>query len=325
MPLPSSGAISLNNVNQELGRASPYNQQISLNDTVVRSLFGVASGQIAMSDGYGKFLSKVVASGGTEITNGDYKIHIFTTSGTFSVTSVNDGLAELNVFAVGGGFNGTAGDFAFEDFDGKPGGTGGAGGSYYLSPSLQFGSYFAGGGNYTVTVGAAGSNSTLANLGALFTSSTGVQGIAGGTGGTAGAGAQYDSDNDVCSVGGGSTPGGAGGNGTSNSWTGTTYYYSAGGGGGGGGASGDGDTLVCASSSGGSAGNASAGSGGAGGSAPYTVGNNGVAGSSANYNRGGGGGGGGGAGSTHGDATLINGGTAGAGGTGIVMIRYRFR
>lgn len=42
------------NVNQEIGRAAPYNQQIALNDTVVRTLFGKASGVISMSDGYGK-------------------------------------------------------------------------------------------------------------------------------------------------------------------------------------------------------------------------------------------------------------------------------
>lgn len=44
----------MNNVNQELGRASPYDQTVALNDSVVRTLFGVASGAIRMSDGYGK-------------------------------------------------------------------------------------------------------------------------------------------------------------------------------------------------------------------------------------------------------------------------------
>lgn len=44
----------MNNVNQELGRASPYNQTVALNDSVVRTLFGKASGAIAMSDGWGK-------------------------------------------------------------------------------------------------------------------------------------------------------------------------------------------------------------------------------------------------------------------------------
>jgi hypothetical protein len=52
MALPSSGAISLNAVNVELGLAGTTT--ISLNQASVRTLFQVASGQISMSDGYGK-------------------------------------------------------------------------------------------------------------------------------------------------------------------------------------------------------------------------------------------------------------------------------
>jgi hypothetical protein len=53
MPLPSSGSISLNQVNVELGRSGT--QTISMNDSAVRTLFGVgASGVISMSQGYGK-------------------------------------------------------------------------------------------------------------------------------------------------------------------------------------------------------------------------------------------------------------------------------
>ena len=40
MPLPSSGAISLSQVNVELGRTSTAT--ISMNETAVRNLFGVA-------------------------------------------------------------------------------------------------------------------------------------------------------------------------------------------------------------------------------------------------------------------------------------------
>jgi hypothetical protein len=63
MTLPASGIISLGNdtgdtttisVNRELAKVSPYQQSISLDDAAVRVLFGVASGTISMSNGYGK-------------------------------------------------------------------------------------------------------------------------------------------------------------------------------------------------------------------------------------------------------------------------------
>ena len=52
MALPASGAISLNDVNVELGRSGTTT--ITMNDSVVRTLFGVASGTIDMNTGHGK-------------------------------------------------------------------------------------------------------------------------------------------------------------------------------------------------------------------------------------------------------------------------------
>lgn len=52
MALQTSGAISLNNVNVELGNSGTA--QISMGSSAVRNLFGIPSGAISMSDGYGK-------------------------------------------------------------------------------------------------------------------------------------------------------------------------------------------------------------------------------------------------------------------------------
>ena len=52
MALPASGAISLNQVNTELGLTATAT--ITMNDAAVRTLFGVASGAIGMNSGYGK-------------------------------------------------------------------------------------------------------------------------------------------------------------------------------------------------------------------------------------------------------------------------------
>jgi len=52
MALPASGQITLNQVNVELGNSGTA--QISMNSSAVRGLFGIASGEIEMSDGYGK-------------------------------------------------------------------------------------------------------------------------------------------------------------------------------------------------------------------------------------------------------------------------------
>jgi hypothetical protein len=52
MTLPASGQITLNQVNVELGNSGTA--QIGLGDAAVRGLFGIASGEIEMADGYGK-------------------------------------------------------------------------------------------------------------------------------------------------------------------------------------------------------------------------------------------------------------------------------
>jgi len=63
MTLQSSGAISLGNVNTELGRSSTAT--ISLGETAVRNLAGVSSGAIALSNLYGKSNVAFTPNGGT--------------------------------------------------------------------------------------------------------------------------------------------------------------------------------------------------------------------------------------------------------------------
>lgn len=67
MTLPvSPNPISLSQVNVDLNKAA--NALISLNDSVVRSLFGVPSGTISLSQGYGKkanySINYVIVGGG---------------------------------------------------------------------------------------------------------------------------------------------------------------------------------------------------------------------------------------------------------------------
>ena len=60
MALQTSGAISMNDINVELGNSGTA--QISLNDSAVRSLIGIASGAISLNDAYGA-TSSLIGSG----------------------------------------------------------------------------------------------------------------------------------------------------------------------------------------------------------------------------------------------------------------------
>jgi len=251
-------------------------------------------------------LTNVVATGGTITYDGNYKIHTFTSNGTFTI----DGNMDVEVLVVAGGGGGGT-DWA---------GGGGAGGYRYIA------SHAVTAQEYPITVGAGGSADTNGSN-SVFDSITSIGGGAGGVAGEggdsggSGGGAGLDSssgggngtvgqghDGGNCSPnsgaggGGGATANGAdgvnmtsgdGGAGTPSEISGGSVTYAGGGGGGG---------YIGNSAPAGSGGEGGGGGGG------YTSGSTGTAGT-ANT----GGGGGGGAGGA---------GAGGAGGSGIVIIRY---
>ena len=89
----------MSQVNTELSYSSTA--QISLNDSAVRTLFGIASGTISLNDGHGKS-SNISATGGTIYTSGGYKYHLFTSSGAFTVSSAPSGKTVSALIVAGG-------------------------------------------------------------------------------------------------------------------------------------------------------------------------------------------------------------------------------
>ena len=259
-------------------------------------------------------LSGIVATGGTVSNIAGYRVHTFTSSGTFTV----DGSGEVEYLVIAGGGGG-----------GSRGAGGGAGG--YLTGNLSMSP-----GSYSITVGGGGAGAT----GSSFVNDPSVQGTTGsnsvfssitsygGGGGAVGwgvapvgygknGGSGGGSGDGFTQVGKGVYPGSSYINGPRQGYDGGAGVPNAGGGGGGAGGAGDGGgaggsglsssitgSSVTRAGGGGGGPNAgpASGGGGAGGRTP--------AGNAATVNTGGGGGGGG----------LSS--TGGAGGSGVVIIRY---
>ena len=276
----------------------------------------------------------VSATGGTESTVGNYKIHTFTSSGNFVVSST--GPLSYMVLAGGGGGGGSEPGF-------WTGGGGGAGGfreskspidSYTASPTAATGGITVTAQTYPITVGAGGGPGTNANPGDNATR--------GGTG-------SPSIFSTITSAGGG---GGGKTDGRTNppgpqipAKVGQAGGSGSGAGGGGGEAGGAGNTPPVSPSQGnaGAAGSGpSAGVGGGGGGAgsaaptqpgsqPHTGVGNGVASSATNspvtYGVGGsvGTSTAGGANTGTGGGSGSNNATAGSGGSGIVVIRYKYQ
>jgi len=306
----------------------------------------------------------ISATGGTTLTSGNYKTHVFTSPGTFAVSGAGvpslSGTVEYLVVAGGAGGSGSHG------------GGGGAGGMRYNYPSPATGGLSISAQSYPITVGSGGSGRS---------SGGGSQaGIIGGSGGNSvfssitsagGGGGAYSSQNsnageqgaDGGSGGGGGANGQPAGKGTGNSPPVSPPQGNPGGagwgspiypGGGGGGKGGAGQTPGNSSSGGGAAGqgegisddffgptHASYGTGGPSGTLRYFAGGGGGGVHSGNSHASAPASGGGGAGGTNannnpGDSASANtggggggsnghNGTSGSGGSGLVAIRYRYQ
>jgi hypothetical protein len=234
-------------------------------------------------------------SGGTVTTSGSDKIHTFTTSGTLTVTCP----ASLNVqsLIVGGGGDGASGI-------GTQIGGGGGGVSYSASMAVTSGakSVVVGGASvassFNGTTAAGGSGCYSGNGFGCGTGSNGIASTGAGGATSVGGNEWYDGSTGV-------HHGGPGGSGYTSAISSVSLIYGAGGGGGGS------TEAVNQVAPGGSA-SSGAGAGGQCNSwAPAAA----SAGSPAIANRGGGGGGGG-------KCSAIRYGAAGAGSSGIVIVRY---
>ena len=287
----------------------------------------------------------VTATGGTITTCGNFKIHTFTSSGTFTVSDAGNasGSNTVDYLVVAGGASG-----------GSSGGGGGAGGFRESFPNPATGGLSVSAQGYPITVGAGGAGAPSGSRGAVGSNSifSSVTSAGGGEGGanTSGAGGNGGSG------GGAGAPSSSGGTGNTppvspsqgnngSPETDPVGISGAGGGGatstgndspsrnGGPGGNGGGTSINPAAgtpgpsgplryfSGGGAGGGGSAGGGGTGG---YGGGGNGggegpgTSGSAGTANTGGGGGGGG----------LTAGGVknpSGSGGSGVVIIRYKYQ
>lgn len=238
-------------------------------------------------------LARIAATGGDVINVGSYRIHTFNTSGTFEITG---GAGEIEYLVVAGGGGGGSNG-------GRSSGGGGAGG---YRTSIK--NYIAG-NSYSVIIGAGGATAANGSSSSFDDLTSAGGGRGGGSDGLAGSGG---------SGGGGASSGGAAGLGNvpattpsqgNNGANGTSSQQYGSVAGGGGGANGVGSTF-----------NSSAGGAGA---------NSDISGSFVIYARGGNGGasGGPGVGASAANNTGNGGNGAyenvgGAGGSGIVILRY---
>ena len=139
MTLQSSGAISLSDVNVELGRSSTAT--ICMNCSGVRTLFGVSSGSISMSSGYGK--SNIPVGSSTYTAPGSY---------TFVVPQHTTRLSGLAI--SGGASGGRPQHYIYPCFAGiTHSGSSGYNGGYVYGGSGGYGGGITYRNNFSVTTG----------------------------------------------------------------------------------------------------------------------------------------------------------------------------
>lgn len=248
MTTPCSGEIGVSHINTELNTVGAAR---TLGQADGRTLCGVASGSIALSDYYCRS-SAMNAIGGIISTYVDgngwtWKVHTFWSTGTFQVISLGSNPVVEFLLISGGGSGGTP--------VGSPprGAAGGGGGGTYFagSFSVSIGAYIANVGLGGVTNANGGQSSIFGvsrpggGSGGRYQGISGFNGSSGGGGGQGGWGTANPTMH--VTLGGISTtgPGNAGGRSLVNA-----YQTNGGGGGGGGTAAAGGDSRPIAFSQG---------------------------------------------------------------------------
>jgi hypothetical protein len=148
-----------------LTSGTAYTFQVRATNNVGNSAYSAASNSVTP-------VVPFVATGGSTITSGGFKYHVFTSNGTFAVSAGSTSQGE--VIRIAGGGTGQGGSF---------GGGGGAGGLAYTSATTFTV------GNYTVVVGGAGSNTTFTGLANAIAGGAGGAGGSNGSSGGSGGGA----------------------------------------------------------------------------------------------------------------------------------------
>ena len=290
----------------------------------------------------------ISATGGTITTSGNFKIHTFTSSGTFGVTSTSntDTFNDLSYVVVAGGGAGANACVATNGY----GGGGGAGGfrenrgaedSYTASPLSGGTPVVATVSNFPITIGAGGAGQPsgvgtgASGSASTFSSVTSAGGGGGGYGPAGAAGGSGGGSGNAGGVGAGNTPpvsppqGNPGGDESPNSAGGGGGATAAGTNGNPGGPAGPGGagatssitgSAVARAGGGGGGGNCGETGGGTGGTGGGGAGGDDHASGTAGTANTGGGGGATGANTPHPSPV-----TAGAGGSGVVIIRYKYQ